>query len=127
MPLGPSDAARRARRSMPQGSGVVVVYISKGLGVVRCQPELEAATEPLPNFGCPHDRSFILIGVVTSGQPLVWPDWPRRHQELAATWGGVLVDVLVVSPTHWRSLLVPLAGQPASLGGLEPRTATPAR
>ncbi len=120
MPIGPDDAARRARLTVPAGSGVVMVYISQGLSVMRSQCAADAVCGVLPDFGHPNpdDRCGILLRVVTSAEPLVWVDWRRWHVGLATTWGGTLVDVLVVSPTHWRSVLTP-AGQ----GTSEPRRA----
>ena len=119
MPVGPDDAARRARLTVPAGSGVVVVYISQGLSVMRSKCVANADCGVLPDLGHPDDRCGILIRVLTSGEPLVWADWRRWHAELATTWGGALLDVLVVSPTRWRSVLTPADSQ----GTSEPRRA----
>ena len=107
MPIGPDDAVRRARLAIPVGSGVVVAYISHGLSVMRAKCAPEAARGAFPDFGESDDRCVILVRVVTSGEPLVWEDWRRWHEGLATTSGAALVDVLVVSPTQWRSLPTP--------------------
>ena len=104
-----------------------MVYISHGLSVTRslCDPtELRVG---LPDLSRGDDRSAILIRVVASGEPMVWADWRRWHEGVAATWGSALVDVLVVSPTQWDSLLLTADQEPSGRSGLEPRSVTPAR
>lgn len=118
MPFGPCDAARMARLAVSTGSGVVIVYISQGLAVMRSQCDSEQSYAVHPDFGRSHDRSGILLRIVPSGAPLVWADWRRWYEHLATTWGSALVDVLVVSPARWRSLLAPDAQETS-----EPRRA----
>lgn len=93
-----------------------MVYISQGLSVMRSKCADDAACGVLPDFGQSDDRCGILIRVVSSDEPLVWADWRRWHEGLSTTWGGALLDVLVVSPKHWRSVL-----NPAGQGTSEPR------
>jgi len=95
-----------------------MVYISHGLSVMRAEYAPEVACGVLPDFGHSDDRCGILIRVVTMGEPIVWADWRRWHEGLATTWGAALVDILVVSPTQWRSLLTQ-----AGPGTSEPRRA----
>lgn len=106
MPIGPCDAARRARLLVPAGSGVVVAYISGGLSVMRTRsaPDEDCFSQQFEPSG---GRSSILIRVVATGETLTWPSWERWHQGLALCWGSTVVDVLVASPTQWRSVLTP--------------------
>lgn len=84
---------------------MVLVYISQGLSIVRVGYTGDAAPEAFGDSRASDDRSSILIRVVTPGEALEWEDWQQWHVHLTRTWGDALLDVLVVSPTQWRSVV----------------------
>ena len=85
---------------------MVLVYISQGLSIVRVGCAGDAAPEAFRDSHASEDRSSILIRVVTPGEALEWEDWQQWHEHLTRTWGDALLDVLVVSPTQWRSVVI---------------------
>src|SRR5688572_27384215 len=104
MPLGPGEAVRRSRSLVPCGAGVVVGFIDRG----RCSMRVASAPSDVSRLA-PSDRSndicVLLVQVVSRPEQLAWKEWRTWYDAASRCWSERLLDVLVASPTEWRSLL----------------------